>query len=245
MTSVHSEIRYNPIEISRITSNKSNLEAVFNNLGIAETRDIIRGDFKFEAKENQPPLLSQESAPIGIMFSNQSPKWELKIETDKIVFSDSNYVSFEDYQTKLRDIYRNVSKILSLGENISINKIGFRKVNSVVIQPFTTFQDGLSIFNPALFGTARSGLLKFDKFKINEETTLLEETNDKLFILRTRLIKSGENSVEATMDADFVKVGKDMSIDDALNEILPSLNQCHFDLFMWSVTDEMRHLMES
>ena len=86
---------------------------------------------------------------------------------------------------------------------------------------------------------------KIDKFKISEETTVLEETNDKLFILRTRLTKTQEDSVDAVIDSDFVKLGKDMNIDEVFNEILPSLNQCHFDLFMWCVTDDMRNLMES
>lgn len=245
LSSVHLEIRYKPIEINRLLDKKSELEVEFKNLGFAETREMIRGDYQFEANKDQAPKLSQRSTLIGIIFSNQSPKCELKIETDKIVYSDLNYSSFEKYQSKFRDIYNKVSEILSFDESVAINKVGFRKVNSVVIQPFSSFQDGLSIFNPALFGTARSGLLKVEKFRINEETTVLEETNDKLFILRTKLIRSGEDSVDVTMDADFVKVGKDISINEALDEILPSLNQCHFDLFMWSVTDEMRHLMES
>jgi len=245
LSSVHSEIRYKPLEVENIFEKKEELISEFKLLGFSENKDLIHGEFKLEAAEGQGAKLTQKTTPIGIVFSNQSPKFELKIEKDKIVYSDFNYSSFEEYQSRFRTIFEKVSEILSFADNCLVNKVGFKKLNSVAIQPITSFQDSLSIFNPALFGMARSGLLKIDKFKISEETIVLEETNDKLFMLRTRLTKTQEDSVDAVIDSDFVKLGKDMSIDGVFNEILPSLNQCHFDLFMWCVTDDMRKLMES
>jgi len=245
LSSVHSEIRFNPIETNIILDNKDRLDSEFKKLGFAESKKIMQGNFQLEADlENaQAPKLSQESEALGLVFNSQSPLRELKIEKDKIVYSDFSYASFEEYQSDFRSFFDVTCELLSIND-VLINKVGLRKVNSVAIQPFLSF-DNLNIFNPALFSTARSGLLKIDKFRINEETILLEESNDKLFILRTKLAKKGEDSAEASMDADFVKLGSDMSVDDSFNDILPSLNQCHYDLFMWSVTDEMRNLMES
>ena len=232
-------------EVEKITGKKEEIMSAFKLLGFSENKDLIHGEFKLDAAAEQGPKLTQKTIPVGIAFSNQSPKCELKIEKDKIVYSDFNYSSFEEYQSRFRAIFEKVSEILSFGEDCLVNKVGFKKLNSVAIQPITSFQDSLSIFNPALFGMARSGLLKIDKFKISEETIVLEETNDKLFILRTRLTKTQEDAVDAVIDSDFVKLGKDISVDEVFDEILPSLNQCHFDLFMWSVTDDMRNLMES
>ncbi|MFK5914161.1 MAG: TIGR04255 family protein [Woeseiaceae bacterium] len=245
LSSVHSEIRYRPLEVEKILDKKEELISEFKLLGFSENKDLIHGEFKFDVAVEQGAKLTQKTMPIGIVFSNQSPKCELKIEKDKIVYSDFNYSSFEEFQSRFRAIFEKVSEILSFSDDSIVNKIGFKKINSVAIQPITSFQDSLSIFNAALFGIARSDLFKFDKFKVCEETIVLEETNDKLFILRTRLTKSQEDSADAVIDSDFVKLGKDISIDEVFNEILPSLNQCHFDLFMWSVTDDMRNLMES
>ncbi len=244
LSSVHSEIRYKPLEVEKIFDKKEELISEFELLGFSENKDLIHGEFKLDAAAGQGAKLTQKTTPIGIVFSNQSPKFELKIEKDKMVYSDFNYSSFEEYQDKFRTIFEKVSEILSFKDDCLVNKIGFKKINSVAIQPITSFQDSLSIFNTALFGLARSGLLKFEKFKISEETIILEETNDKLFILRTRLTKTQEDAVDAVIDSDFVKLGNDINIDEVFNEILPSLNQCHFDLFMWSVTDDMRNLME-
>lgn len=245
LSSVHSEIRFNSVEINIILDNKDKLDSEFKKLGFAESKKIMQGNFKLEAgdENGQAPKLSQESEARGLVFNSQLPLRELKIEKDKIVYSDFGYVSFEEYQAKFRIIFDMACEILSIND-VLINKVGLRKVNSVTIQPFLSF-DNLNIFNPALFSMARSGLLKVDKFRVNEETILLEEAKDKLFILRTKLAKKEEDSAEASLDADFVKLGDSMSVDDSFNGVLPSLNQCHFDLFMWSVTDEMRNLMES
>ncbi|VAW69814.1 hypothetical protein MNBD_GAMMA10-2996 [hydrothermal vent metagenome] len=243
LSSVHSEIRFNSIEINTILYSKGELDSEFRKHGFMDSKKMTQGSFKLETTEDRSPRLSQESEASGLVFNSQSPLRELKIEKDKIVYSDYGYVSFEDYASNFRIFFDKICLILSLND-ILINKVGLRKVNSVAIQPFVSF-DNLNIFNQALFGTARSGLLKIEKFRINEETILLEEASDKLFILRTKLEKKEKEVAEASIDADFVKLGSDMSVDDSFNDILPFLNQCHFDLFMWSVTDEMRNLMES
>jgi len=245
LSSVHSEIRYKPLEVANIFDKKDELISEFKLLGFSENKDLIHGEFTFDVAKDQGAKLTQKATPMGIVFSNQSPKIELKIEKDKIVYSDFNYSSFEEYHSKFRALFEKVSEILSFEDDCLVNKIGFKKINSIAIQPITSFQDSLSIFNTALFGAARSDLFKFDKFKVSEETIILEDTKDKLFILRTRLTKTQEDSADAVIDSDFVKLGKDISIDEVFNEILPSLNQCHFDLFTWSVTDDMRNLMES
>jgi len=245
LSSVHSEIRYKAIEIGQILDKKDELISEFKLLGFSESKNIVEGAFHLEMPENEASKLSQKTTPLGMVFSSQSPKYELRVEKDKIVYSDFNYSSFEEYKSKFNMLFNKVVEILSIEGDLVTSKIGFRKVNSIAIQPFTSFQDGLSIFAPSLFSIARSGLLKFDKFKVNEETVVLEETNDKLFILRTRLLKTQADTIEATLDSDFVKLGTDMNSEEIFNDVLPALNQCHFDLFMWSVTDDMRKLMES
>ena len=244
LSSVHSEIRFTPVDVKCILDNKDQLESEFKKLGFSESKTGYIGAFKLDTEKDKPQLTPEEAVPLGVLFNSQSPRRELKIEKDKIVYSDFSYSSFEDFQSSFQALFDNVSEIISLDNNIAVNKVGLKKINSVRIQPFVSFQDSLSVFNSALFGTARSDLLKFEYFTVSEETTLLQDAEDKLFLLKTRLAKIQEDAAEATLDFDFVKLGKDIQVEEAFNDILPSLNQCHFDMFMWSVTDTMREIME-
>ena len=244
LSSVHTEIRFKPIDIKCILDKVDSLESEFKMLGFSECKKGYAGSFKLDTEQDKPHLTTEETVPIGVMFNNQSPRQELRIEKDKIVYSDYSYLGFTDFQLRFQTLFDKVSEIISFDDGVEINKVGLKKINAVVIQPFVSFQDNLSVFNPALFGTARSGLLKFEYFKISEETTLLQEAEDKVFLLKTRLAKTQMDTAEATLDFDFVKLGENMKVEEVFNDILPSLNQCHFDLFMWSVTDTMRDIME-
>ena len=244
LSSVHSEIRFKPIDVKRILDKVDLLESEFKKLGFSESKKGYVGALELDTEQDKPLLTQKETTPIGVLLNSQTPRQELKIEKDKIVYSDFNYSSFEEFQLRFRALFDKMSEIVSLDDSIPVNKVGLKKINSVLIQPFISFQDNLSVFNPALFGTARSGLLKFEHFGVSEETTVLQKTDDKLFLLKTILTKTQSDAADVTLDFDFVKLGKDMNIDDVFNDILPSLNQCHFDLFMWSVTDTMRDIME-
>ena len=244
LSSVHSEIRFTPVDVKRIIDKKDHLDTEFKKLGFSESKIGYAGTLKLDTEQDKPHLTPEETVPLGVLFNSQSPRQELRIEKDKIVYSDYSYSGFKDFQLRYQTLFDKVSEIISFDDSIAVNKVGLKKINAVVIQPFVSFQDNLSVFNPALFGTARSGLLKFEHFKISEETTLLQDAEDKLFLLKTRLAKTQIDKVEATLDFDFVKLGKNMKVEEVFNDILPSLNQCHFDLFMWSVTDTMRDIME-
>jgi len=244
LSSVHSEIRFKPIDIKRILDKADSLESEFKKLGFSESKKGFAGAFKLDTEQDKPHLTPAETVPLGVLFNSQSPRQELKIERDKIVYSDFNYSNFEEFQLRFRTLFDKVREIVSLDSNIAVNKVGLKKINSVRIQPFVSFQDSLSVFNSALFGIARSDLLKFEYFTVSEETTLLQDAEDELFLLKTRLAKLQEDAAEATLDFDFVKLGTDIQVEEVFNDILPSLNQCHFDLFMWSVTDTMIDIME-
>ena len=243
LSSVHSEIRFKPVDVKSITDRKDQFGEEFKELGFSDIKILKLGAFELKADKDKAHLTQHEATPIGVLLTSQSPRQELKIERDKVVYSEFNYSSFENFQTRFKALFDKAREIISIDDSIPVNKVGMKKINSVVIQPFTSFEDNLSVFNPALFGTARSGLLTFEYFRVSEETTLLLDTDEKLFLLKTKLEKKTDDTVEATLDFDFVKLGKNINFEEAFNTILPDLNQCHFDLFMWSVTDVMKDIM--
>lgn len=69
------------------------------------------------------------------------------------------------------------------------------------------------------------------------------EKKGKLCLLRNSIKTLDQaNSYEATFDFDLVEQGKH-SVEQVFNDVLPTLNELHFDLFMWAVTDELLQIM--
>jgi len=210
-------------------NNQSALETAMQAYGFTDCRQITQGEVTFQIEPHTK--LSPQSTPLGLLFASQKPKRELQIQSEKLIISDFAYEGMEKFLDQFQTYWKIISPIIGLSEPIHITKVGLRKINSINIEPVL------------LFNLARSGLLVKDAFKITEETAVLEQ-NNQVCILKTRLQNKGEKSLEAHLDFDLVSLSA-TNFEQAFSQILPSLNQFQFNLFMWAVTDEMIQLMEN
>lgn len=245
LASVHSAIRFNEIEIQTIFDKKDELVSFAAELGFTDAKDLLHGSVTLQQEADKPPVVSQQSSPIGFLFTNPTLKSEIRIEQDKVVYAEFGYLGFEEFKKSFQLYFSEILGILGLDCNLQFNKVGLRKINSVMIQPVSSMQNALSIFNASLFSVPRSGLLNFDAFKAHEEVTVLDQMEDELSVLRVKLIKSQSDTLEASIDFDFVSVQSDLTLERVFDEVLPALNQDHFDAFMWSVTEELITVMET
>ncbi len=242
LSSVHSEIRLKDVSVSQILEKKAELIEAMTEQGFSDSQDLVEGRFTFEA--NLEPTLSHEALPSGLMFISSSAQKELRLESDKIVYSDLSYAGYSEYLEAFSSTVNSILTIIAGGNNTSVTKITLKKVNSVNIAPVTSFREALRIFNQALFSIPRSGLLKLSLFQVHEEVSVLHKTDEKLAVLKSKLQKSDSDTLQATLDIDFVRLIPPTPVGEAI-KYLDQLNQDHFDLFMWAVTDELRQIMES
>jgi uncharacterized protein (TIGR04255 family) len=243
LVSVYSEIGFSALPLESILGAQKTLEDVLPNLGFIECRQVMQSQFTFEAKVNELAKLSQEASPLGLLFISQTPRRDLQILSDRITYSDFSYDGFENFLSRFKALWDAIASVVGLTEQHVVNKVGLRKINSIVMEPVSSFQDALSVFNPALFNTARSGLVVREAFKVAEEVTVLDRDGN-ICLLRTKLQKRNENGLEANLDFDFVNLSQN-NFAKVFTEVLPALNQGHFDLFMWAVTSELIKLMEA
>lgn len=244
LVSVHSEIGFSALPLESILSAQQALENILRNLGFIECRQVIQGQFTFETKADESAKLSQEASPLGLLFISQTPRRELQILSNRLIYSDFSYDGFEDFLSRLRDLWGTIAPVIGLTEQHLVNKIGLRKINSIVMEPVSSFQDALSIFNSALFSIARSGLVIKEAFKVTEEVTVLDDRDGNICLLRTKLQKRNENGLEANLDFDLVRLSEN-NFAKTFADVLPALNQSHFDLFLWAITAELIKLMEA
>lgn len=155
--------------------------------------------------------------------------------------SDYAYSGFDVFIDRLRFIVSSAEQVLGRRD---VNRVGYRKIDSILLEPVASYFDACSIFNPSLFGLLRSGLAVTDSLTASEEVVILDR-DGKVCNLKHRLKKLEKaNSFEANLDYDLVdKTGQ--TIDTALGQTLPEMNNIHFDLFMWAVTPDFVKIMES
>ena len=79
--------------------------------------------------------------------------------------------------------------------------------------------------------------------KLNTEKVILEEGSTTCIIQSQFVQLDLPNRYQAILDFDLIEKKK-CSVKDLFQAVLPRLNDKHFDLFMWSVTDTMIQLME-
>ncbi len=240
LTSVHAELGFIGVTTEKILAAEAQLSATFAKHQFLETRKVVMGSFVMQANSNEPAKLHQDARPVGLSFLSSTPRRELQVHGDKIVFSDNAYDGFESFLSRLREYSAVIAEIIGID---SITKIGLRKINSILIEPVVAYQDAFSIFNPALFAVARSGLVMADALKGAEDVNILER-NGSMCILRARLKKmTSPSTYEANLDFDLVDRNVS-TLSDAINKVFPELNDTHFDLFMWAATSDLIRLME-
>jgi uncharacterized protein (TIGR04255 family) len=243
--SVHCELGLSGIAVEAIFAKESYFKDAFKAIGFLESSKIVRGHYVFNSPDAaQESALHQSTSTeaIGLRFVSQKPRREVNITCHNIVVSDFSYEGFESFSKQLKS-YASIVKEL-LGSEWSINKTGFRKINSIIIEQVKSYPEAYEIFNPVLFGSLRAGLAHFDALKISEEVLILEKQG-KLCVLRNGLKATDHpDTYEATLDFDLVDNNK-YSIDQIFADILPTLNELHFDLFIWAITDALIQTMEA
>jgi len=207
-------------------------------------QELVEGQITFQGanpESDSPASVEQQTHPVGLLFASQNPRREVKLLADRITVSDFSYDGFDAFSSRLAAWCAQIEEVLGSRD---VNKVGLRKINSVLAQSVHSTSDLCAIFNPSLFASIRSGLVKFDALELNEEVIVLQK-DETLSVLRNRVKKlEGEaTTFEANLDFDVVDKFKH-SMDDVFETVLPALNTVHFDLFMWAVTDEMISLME-
>jgi len=242
LNQVHCEIRFDGNFTTDLVNSIDQLESILKSLGYESHQPVMQGQFAFKIGDDKnPPLMENNSSIIGYKFSSPNPKKDIQILGDKIIFSDFSYVGFEKFLEILQSITIETAKIIPFKK---VNKVGLRKINSIKIAPVVTFQDACVIFNPAVFQTIRSSIVANDSLTFNEERIVLEKES-KFYMLQFRMSKLNEpNAFDANLDFDVVSK-ESIDTETVFSQSLPELNEEHFDLFMWAVTDDLINLMEA
>lgn len=240
LNSVHCELGPIALDTTSILSHQDTLSAELAPLGYRDVGQVYSGTFHLSQEQGQDPHLRSESPRTeGLEFRSEHPRRIARITPDRIVVSDFSYEGFESFQTHMHDVAHRVSDALG---GLQLQKLGFRKINSLNISPVESYQEACAIFNPDVFGMIRSGIAKPGALKASQETMILEDGPD-ICVLRLQLKRlRNDTEYEALLDFDLVNKEKN-TISTAIAK-LAELNQQHFDLFMWSITDEMIAMLE-
>lgn len=239
LASVHCEIR--STGINSVLENKESLKQVLCGLGFIDCQDINQVQMGLSNNIEKPATLIQ--TPLGFKFISYNPKREIHILNGTLTVSDFAYDNLEKFLARFNDLFTQLKTILNLSENSPVEKVGLRKIDSIIIKPVTNIPDSLNIFNSNLFSIARSGLTPMDSFNFSEESIVLEK-QEQFSIIRTKLVKKAIDTLEANLDFDLIS-RSESNFKEVFSKTLKILNQTHFDLFMWSVTKEMIKLMET
>lgn len=240
LSAVHCEIGFAGTAINTILSAEDSLKAFFKSEGFESCQRFTQKELSMETPKDAPPIIKHSEIPLGFMFSSQKPKIDVHVLDTKIIISDFTYEGFEKFSARFKKICEGVSKFVP---QTQVKKVGLRKVDSIVIEPVHSYQDACIIFNPALFASVRSGLIKEGTLTGHEEVSVIERDTLKC-ILRAKINKkSSVSSYETILDFDFID-STPMTVEEVFSNKLPELNANHFDLFMWSASDELIKLLE-
>jgi uncharacterized protein (TIGR04255 family) len=241
LNSVHCELGLSGIVASSILAKEASFNEAFKKLGFTEGGKVVSGHYVLASPEAQDATLQHNAEAVGLRFVSQKPRREINITSHNIAVSDNSYDGYEAFSERLQCYVSIVTELL--GSGWSINKTGLRKINSIIIEQVQSYSEACAIFNPVLFGSLRSGLAHSGSLKISEEVLILEEQG-KLCVLRNGLkALDHPNAYEAILDFDLVDQSK-YTTEQVFTDVLPILNELHFDLFMWAITDEMLQSME-
>lgn len=240
LSAVHSEIGFAGTSVNTILAEENSLIAFFLSEGFETSKRFIQKAVMVkETEDTKPAIIMQNEIPLGFVFSSSKPRIDVQVLDTSIIISDFNYVGFETFNARFKRLCDGVSKFVPRKE---VRKVGLRKIDSIAIEPVSSYQDAFEIFNPALFAIIRSGLLKEGTLKDHEEVTLIDK-NSLRCIIRARLNQTSEKSCESTLDFDLLDMAP-TSLDKVFTDKLPELNSNHYELFMWAASDELIKLLE-
>ncbi len=241
LKSVHCELGISGISTESILSNETKLKEKLAPLGFKDNKKIHLASFVFNQQESDAKVTNQ-STPLGLIFHSINPKRELQILNDKIVISDHAYQGFNSFSSTFKEVASIALEVLKIPTEI--NKVGFRKINSIFVEDTQSYSEAVAVFNPAIFSIPESGLIASDSLK-GLENVIVSEKEKKTFILRGILAKQQKpDTYQGTLDFDLVNRNL-IKFDEVFSSLLPEMNQLHFDLFMWAVTEDLIKVMEA
>jgi uncharacterized protein (TIGR04255 family) len=239
LNSVHCELGMTGFQAEKIVASRTPLAGSLSALGFTHAQEIQQGSLVFQSSGGAPTV--QQAANIsGLTFLSENPLRQLNVTGQGLLLSDFGYEGFDAFSSRLAQAAAAVVSVL--GE-FPVLKIGLRKINAIRMDSVRNLGEACTVFNRALFGAVRSAAIDADTLKASQEVIHVERDTGT-FVLRTNLAPTGiPDSFQAYLDFDFI-TQKQCDLGTALNRELPSMNQFHFDVFMWAVTSDFLTLLE-
>jgi len=241
LSSVHCQLTMPSIEIAKILENKSTIFEELNFLNFSDIAEMHRGSFKIEGGPgNQPHLQSGKQQVVGLRFLAGAPKSELTVSNTSLLYSEFQYTGFENFSNNIEQIYELLAPMLDID---TITCVGFRKINSILVGPVNSIQDAISVFNPSLFGMARSGIAETQSIKAFDGSLVLQK-NDYACMIKHSLRNLDENArFEVNLDFDLLDQKRRNNLE--LRPVLQNLNDTSFDLFSWAAGEKLIKIMSA
>jgi len=226
--------------MDELTSNIEPIKEHMKSIDFNESKELIESSVSFETRPDatKPAKIEQKTTATGYSFKNSKMGITCNITIDKILLDTQTYKGFEDFHSRFKSIAEFVNNTLG---NREVTKVSLQKVNSIVMGDVTLYEEACSVFNKAIFAVLRSGLPS-PNVKVAQEVLVMEDGNSASMLRNTFKALEAPNSYEATLDFDVVN-REASTLEQTLNTNLIQLNQTHFDLFKWAVTDEMISIM--
>jgi len=239
---VHAEICFNEIPSEVFQDLDKVLSAVFEERSFTSCENIIHGEYVIQHDDKNMPaeLKQEEHKHIGFKFSTEHGERIIDLHNDRLLVTINLYEGFEAFTTDLEAITKALEGAVG---KLTISKTGLRKVDLIKVGPVDDLVQACNAFSPNLFGMLRSGLASLENFNVSEEAMVFK-SKDKTCLIRTIFKKaSPDKYFDVTLDFDLVDTATH-SLEQTLEQVLPNLNELHFDLFMWAVTKELVSIME-
>lgn len=230
------ELRFSDLITDLSTSNVEYLKSSFQKLDFNKNTTIKHVEFSMKIDDNEPKKAYNEE-DAGLIFINEQDKSQLEITQNRMVYSESQYKSFDDFETRIIKI---IGVINSLNKNIEIIYIGFRKINSIIITETKSFEDITKYFNNTIFAPLRTNLLELEKFENYKDRIEVAFENNRA-IINTSVSKKTNEIFEVILDMDIINTTPNKRT--KLTDELERVNNLVYDLFIYIGTDELKEEM--
>ena len=238
LQSVHCQLTFAEVDIEQILSSSDAISKMLHLANEDVVERIDEGSIEMRSGGEEHSL-KHSSKPVGLLFKRQKPRMDVTLRSGSLVLSSYEYTGFDDFLKLQSEMLQLLEKVVGRAEFTSI---GLRKINSMIIAPVKSLRETLKLFNPALFSLPRSGLTSDDAIKMFEGSVYLEK-NGIASVVRHRLRQLNKPvDFEANLDFDLIYQGLTTS-EEVLHKHLPEMNETIFDLFSWSVSEDMKNIM--
>ena len=208
----------------------------FKNKGYSEITEIKHANFKITI-DNDTPTAEQTNSTIGYTCVNNRNN-QIQIINNRFVFVHNTYENYESLNDEIRLFTENIFTKFSA----SIQQVGYRKINTIVIREIENYTQITELFNENLFNFLKCDLFDFNDLENYRDNFTLSK-NDSKIIINTSCakIKNIENSYEIVVDTDIIKSNIANLTD--IYETIDEINQLHFDTFCWITSQKMKNIM--